>query len=190
MTNKAYPVAALFFGAAFLLSIAATPLADTGSDGVGDGVERTGLVTVDIIKDGEVVDTVKEKNLVTDLGLNWTRSQVSAVDDQDADTNEAEYISLGNGTAPTASTTAVDQEIGGGGLARAQGSTYSRDQVGNFSVYNTYTSTVTTTVNTTCLNYNASGPSCVAGTDFARDVNLQPDDQINVTWTVWYSNAP
>lgn len=158
-----------------------------------DTSQWEGIYTVKVERDGEVVYKEKEHNLLTTQGQNWIRSQISANDGTPSDTDEAEYISLGNTTAPATGDTVLPGEITQYGLDRKQGST-STFGAGEFQVQKTYTANLGASqqlvVNTTGLNYGSTdgGNTLISGGEFP-DANLLDGDQLTVTHNVTISDG-
>lgn len=98
-----------------------------------------------------------------------------------------DYISLGNGDAPTDSSASLDQEITSLNLSAKQADIQKlagSDQ-NEWRLTAEWTATGTETVNTTAVK-SPNAPSDIdyyAGTDFDRNVNLQADDKLTVEWT-------
>lgn len=98
-----------------------------------------------------------------------------------------DYIALGNGATPNASSVSMEDEIGNEqAVGRTQG-TYASIGTGNWTISALFTANDTVSnINTTSL-FNDSFPTNT--TLFAyntfTDVSLEDNDQINVTWTIW-----
>lgn len=94
-------------------------------------------------------------------------------------------IALGNGSAPTDTSTSLASEISGGGLGPA---TASINQIGSgaddieWNLTNEFQSTVTTTVNTTAVTCDSGDNSLdyFNGFGFGRDLNVQNQDNVSV----------
>ncbi|PSG99789.1 MAG: hypothetical protein BRC28_02845 [Nanohaloarchaea archaeon SW_4_43_9] len=153
-----------------------------------DSSQWEGVYTVEVERDGEVVYREKEHNILTDQGANWIRSQISANNGVSGDTTEAEHISVGNESAPSAGDTVLPGEIQDHGLSRTTGTT-DVFGTGEFQVQNTFQANLTDgqelVVNTTGLNYEgiAGSNSLVSGGSFP-DANLLDGDQLTVTHNV------
>jgi len=153
-----------------------------------DSSQWEGVYTVEVERDGEVVYREKEHNVLTDQGANWIRSQISQPNGQGSDTLEAEHISLGNESAPTAGDTVLPGEIQDHGLARTTGST-THFGTGEFQVQHTFEASLADgqelIVNTTGLNYDATAgaTTLVSGGEFP-DANLLDGDRLTVTHNV------
>jgi len=141
----------------------------------GEGIRYHSMVCV--YKNGELIQC--DHNVLTNNGKDLIQSYLSGGAGAAVD-----YIALGNGSAPTSTSTTLDNEITTSGLARAQGSVSSVG-TGNWSLNHQWTSTGDNiVVNTTALFNASSGGTMFAGNEFT-DVTLQKDDKINVTWWVW-----
>lgn len=142
--------------------------------------------TITIRHNGETL--AKFHNVLTDQGQNWILNQISDdhVSGQSLGTN-ASYISVGNGTAPSASTTQLDQEIATGGLSRTEGTTKTFGP-GEFQVKNQFTATADIgVVNTTGLNWDSSGTSLISGGAFGTEANIITDDKLTVIHNITIS---
>lgn len=175
---------------------AGTVLADdsnmmTDSTSTADSSQWEGVYTVQVERDGEVVYQEKEHNILTNQGQNWIRSKISASDDVGAESDEAEFISVGNKSAPAAGDTILPGEIQNFQLSRTQGSTTTFGD-GEFQVQNTFTANLGESqqliVNTTGLNYQSSGNTLVSGGEFPN-ANLLDGDQLTVTHNVTISDG-
>ena len=121
-----------------------------------------------------------DSNVITNDGLNHIKYLIGS----GVSSGAVDYIALGNGTAPTQSSTNLSGEITNCGLSRSQG-TYLSNGVGNWSIYKTFTSTCNNVVvNTTALFNATSGGIIFAGDNFT-DVNMQNGYQIQIYWTIW-----
>lgn len=160
-----------------------------------------GHITVKQVRDGDVVDTWEDHNILTMQGQQWIRRQIGEGlnDDTNAtvsalvnDATNVSFIALGNGSAPVAATQQLDQEIGDGepnnGLERQEGTQTNFPSAGEFQIQNTFTATSDIgVVNTTALNWNVSGPSIVSGGAFGTEANILADDQLTVTHNITIS---
>jgi hypothetical protein len=151
-----------------------------------------------VYKNGELIGPC-EHNLVTNIGLNWTRDKISGFSPT---TGSAVVLVLGNGTqgdaAPTATT--LSGQINDCALT-PNVSAYNGTLTGsiaNFSVTQLWTSSCSNVyVNATALyNNSAPGTSCAitnctmfAVKNFTSGVNLSAGDQLNVTWFVWANST-
>lgn len=154
-----------------------------------DSSQWEGVYTVEVERDGEIVYREKEHNVLTNQGQNWIRSQISASDDIGTDdSDEAQYISVGNQSAPVDTDTVLPGEIQNFNLERTQGDTTTFGD-GEFQVQNTFQASLAEDqqliVNTTGLNYdgNAGADTLVSGGEFP-DANLLDGDQLTVTHNV------
>jgi hypothetical protein len=158
-----------------------------------DSSQWEGVYTVEVERDGEVVYREKEHNILTNQGQNWIRSQISANNGEGSDSNEAQYISVGNTTAPQAGDTVLPGEITQYNLERTQGDTTVFGD-GEFQVQNTFTANLgedqQLVVNTTGLNYASdnAGNQLISGGAFP-DANLLDGDQLTVTHNVTISDG-
>ena len=154
---------------------------------VSSGVNYNAMVCV--YKNGQEIDC--HHNLLLNAGKNMTRD---ALTNGLAAGGVPKWIALGNGTATQAPTDNVlATEIGTEcGLNRASG-TINFDTVynniGNWSVTKTFTSSCNNAiVNTTAL-YNAtvSGANNTFAETTFTSTTLQANDQINITWFIFVS---
>lgn len=178
----------LVVAAAVAVGVAVGTTVNVGqSDGAQkDVLQWEGHITVE--KNGDIV--WQGHNVLTDQGQNWIRDQISESTDlvvDDTSTNVT-WISLGNGSAPSAATTQLDEEIAVGSLSRADGTQTTFPGAGLFQIQNTFTATADIgVVNTTGLNWNSSGPSIVSGGAFNTEANILTDDQLTVTHNITIS---
>jgi len=120
-------------------------------------------------------------NVLTNSGKEFIEQELG--DSGSATTEVANVIALGNGSAPTATSTSLDSEITGCGLAKATG-TYTDDGIGQWNITKQFTSTCNNElVNTTAL-YTSASSTMFAGDAFSSGVTLQSGDQITVTWNI------
>jgi hypothetical protein len=142
-------------------------------------------VIVRVIRADGTTETLQTHNLVTTLGLNWVKTQLSS---GAPSANITKYISLSmDATTPVVGDTIVASEITTNGLQRAAG-TYASVGTGNWTITNTFTSAGTfTSVQKAGLNYDPTGNS--GGNLFAEalfsPVNLNSGDQLQITWYIW-----
>jgi len=130
---------------------------------------------------GELIqDLGCDKNVITNDGLDHIKYLLG----QGVSSGAVDYIALGNGTAPTQSSTDLNSEITNCGLSRAQG-TFVNNGVGNWSIFKTFTSTCNNVpVNTTALFNATTGGIIFAGDNFTT-VNMQNGYQLQIYWTIW-----
>jgi len=160
----------------------------TSSDNpVSSGLDYNARVCV--YKNGEEIDC--HYNLLLNDGKNLTRNMLTGNSAGAGPT----IIALGNGTATQAATDKVlATEIGNEcGLGRAAGTVNfdtAYNNIGNWSVTKTFTSTCNSAVVNTTALYNSSTLSSPNNT-FAEttftSTTLQANDQLNITWFVWVS---
>jgi hypothetical protein len=96
------------------------------------------------------------------------------------------WIALGNVTgteAQGAGNTTLENEWTSCDLTRMDGA-YTQIGTGNWSLSHVWTASGTCMVNSTGLFNASSGDTLFAQNNFST-VNLQNQDQINVTWTIW-----
>lgn len=180
-----FAASALVFSGA--VAVSGDVLESSLSSESGDDLQWRNEITVE--KNGEEV--AQFTNTLTDQGKNWIRSQISTKDDIGSDSDELQYISVGNGSTVESGDTVLDKEIQCCGLERTSGSltTYS---AGEFAVENTFTATADVgTVNTTGLNSGGTngGNTLVSGGAFSADANLLTDDQLTVTHNITISEG-
>ena len=148
---------------------------------VNSGINYVGIRCMKLISPtGEILMDECDNNVITNDGLNHIKYLIGS----GVSSGAVDYIALGNGTAPTTSSTNLSEEITNCGLSRSQG-TYLSNGVGNWSIYKTFTSTCNNVVvNTTALFNATSGGIIFAGDNFT-DVNMQNGYQIQIYWTIW-----
>lgn len=158
-----------------------------------DHTNWKGVYTVTVERDGQVVYEDKESNILTTQGRNWIRSQISAGDGKGGDSDEAEYISVGNTSAPGNGDNVLPGEIQNSNLSRAKGSTTVYG-TGEFEVQKEFTADLADgeqlVVNTTGLNYGSSPGSdtLISGGAFA-DANLLDGDKLTITHNVTINDS-
>lgn len=103
-------------------------------------------------------------------------------------TNGANYIALSSdGTSPSASDTSLTGEISSGGLARSQGSVSHNSGETTTTIQKTFTATAShSDVQKSGLFTASSGGTMVHEATFSP-VNLESNDQLQVTWTITLS---
>jgi len=177
----------MFCGTVFLLALMLLPAI------YGPAPATTSTAPIDyhavvckkvIRADGTVEDLGCDHNVITNVGLDHIKYLLGT-----GITSEAcKYIALGNGTAPTSTSTSLDAEITVCGLTRTAGS-YTSNGVGNWTISNTWTSTCDgIAVNTTALFNATSAGTMFAGDSFTTST-LNTNDQIQVSWTIWVQSA-
>jgi hypothetical protein len=136
--------------------------------------------------DGTVEDLGCNPNIVTNAGLNHLKEFLGQ---GNAGSVNASIITVGNGTAPVAGSTTLNNEITDCGFGR-RGPTYASIGTGNWSLTYTWTDASCNglVVNTTGLFNASSGGTMFAGNSFTS-VTLQSSDQLNVTWTIWVTSS-
>lgn len=172
------------------LSVGYVATTDSGQTTATDraGVDWHNEITIK--HNGEEV--ARFHNTLTDQGKNWIRSQIANVgagDQIGADSDNATYISLGNGSDVVAGDVVLDSEIQAGGLSRSAGSVTTFGP-GEFQVQNTFTaSSDVGVVNTTGLNYGSSPGSntLISGGAFAAEANILNGDSLTVTHNITIS---
>jgi hypothetical protein len=149
-----------------------------GPSGTFQGIEYHSSVCV--YKNNELIQC--SPNTLTDEGTEFIETELGTT----PSTNSIDNMQLGNGSASTSSSTALDGLITTCGLGPAA-ITWSSVGTGNISASYEWTSTCDNiVVNTTGLNCTACSSSIdfFAGNSFT-DVTLQTNDKINVTWYIW-----
>ena len=149
-----------------------------GAPEISDGIKYHSKVC--IYKNGKLVEC--GHNVLTDEGKEFIETELGTT----PSTNSIDRMQLGNGSAPTSTSTSLDGLITTCGLSEAS-ITWSSVGTGNISASYEWTSTCDNiVVNTTGLKCSACGASTdfFAGNSFT-DVTLQTNDKINVTWYIW-----
>lgn len=133
-----------------------------------------------LIKNGTAIGNA---GVLTTIGKNWIENQLG----NSPSTVSAQFIALSTDTStPSASWTAIPNEITTGGLGRAQGA-YSDNGDGSWKISKTFTASASFTgVQLTGLYYASSGSYLLAADTFSA-VNLNSGDQLTVTWTITVS---
>ncbi|GAH04824.1 unnamed protein product, partial [marine sediment metagenome] len=145
---------------------------------------NSNVCTQVIRADGTVELLGCSPNVLTNVGKN----AIKAILGEGTIYGAFNYIGLCNLTAGActadATDTTIDNEFVGCGLDRTAG-TYGSLTTGNWSIYNTFTSTCDNrqTNMTGILNQSTTGTLFAVNT--FTDVTLQTDDQLLVNWTVW-----
>lgn len=124
-------------------------------------------------------------NLVTNDGIDFLHAQGYGTS---PGSNGANYIALStDATAPAATDTTLTGEITTGGLARTQGSVSHTAGTTTTTIQKTFTATATHTgVQKSGLFDAATGGTLVHEATFSS-VNLEANDQLQVTWTITLS---
>lgn len=143
---------------------------------------------ITIQHNGEVI--AQFHNVLTDQGANFIRDKISASNSTAGvfsgdNTQNASFVAVGNGTAPSKSTVQLADEVANDGLQRSQGTTKTYGP-GNFSVEVSFTANGGDigVVNTTSLNWNSSGPSIISGGAFGTEANILDGDTLTVTHNI------
>ncbi len=145
----------------------------------GENVKWKGKVIVS--KNGEVV--YEGLNLLTDAGANHIKF---CLGQGGCGTGAFDYIAVGNGSAPTTSSTSLDSEIAESGLSRASG-TYTSLGTGHWKIEKIFSVTGTVnSINSTAL-FNASSSGTMIAGDTFPDTNVANGDSLNITWDVTQS---
>lgn len=133
-----------------------------------------------VYKNGELI-TKKHNDLME--GEEAIENQMKTVDSYNWT-----YLTLGNGTAPTPSSTTLDSEWASCGLSPSSASITDNGD-GNWTLEHTWTASCGTDatpikVNTTAIWSNNAGTNIdyFAGTDFGRTLDLISDDQVTVEY--------
>ena len=139
-----------------------------------------------VYKNGELITC--KPNVLTNAGKELIEAYLAQEGLGPTSLTPVKYIAVGNGTAPSASSTSLDSEITDCGLARAAG-TYSDQGVGNWSFSHTWTCECDgVTVSTTGIFNASSGGTMFAGMSF-NPSTLYSDDQLTVTWYINVTEA-
>lgn len=197
MRKKIIPIPMIaILGMVFLVGIG---ISSTGSTPeiqdnffMGDGLTKGEMICPTIIRaNGDIEEYPCTHNVFTNDGKNWIRNCLGQADCGGATATAFDYMAVGNGSAPGAGSSTLDDEITVcgfyNGANRYQG-TYNTVGTGNWSLTYIWTSTCNDqVVNTTALfNATTSGIMLAAGT-LSSEVTLQNNDQLNVTYTTWMS---
>ena len=146
------------------------------------GADPSGHVSVLVMRDGVVVYEYNEHNLITTIGSRHVRNFLGFANQ----TNQATInIALSNDAAPLASWTKLPSEITGSGLARAGGTASVLNSTA-YQVTYTWTASAAEAVQCTGLHWNSTSDSDnnLFAAAAISAVNLQANDQIQVTWEV------
>ena len=140
-----------------------------------------GRVKATITRDGQVVQTIETDNLVVTAGKQHLAGLFCGLSGY----NPWKYIAVGTGTtAPQASDTALEEEITGGGLARAEGTCSRSDQTAVIAATWNVTSSYGVTE---CGLFNASS----GGTMYCRAtfaiINVQNGDTLTMIWNITFT---
>lgn len=146
---------------------------------VEEGARIRGWVTV--YKNGELV--YEGPNVLTNVGANLIRSYLTG------DAGPAiSLIAVGNGSAPVAGSTSLDNEIPDCGLSNATG-TLATQGTGNWSYMYTWTSSCDNEVVNTSAMFNGTGGTMAWGDAFSQATTLASSDTLQVTWNVSVSGT-
>ena len=123
-------------------------------------------------------------NVLTDTGKDFIEAYLG----QGLNQGGARVITVGNGSAPTSTSTSHPNEITDCGFGRQTG-TYQNNGIGWWNVTYTYTSTCSITVNTTgLLNQTGAGFAYIAGATITPAV-LSSGDTLKITWNITQSEV-
>lgn len=138
------------------------------------------------LNDELVMDCIQ--NTLTNYGKNMIKFKLTGVAASQA---AVDYIAVGNGSLPTASSTSLNSEIPDCGLTRAQDTSKADIATGNWSYSYQFTSTCDgVIVNTTGLfNHTSADTGFFAGANFSSPVTLQTDDKLNITWYIFVTET-
>lgn len=157
------------------------------------GLEWSNQITVE--KNGEQIDQFH--NMLTDQGKQYIAGKLFNTSASDAlyTSNNFTYISLGNGSDVQSGDVKLDSEISDFGLSRSKASTVSSTAVDTYKLEKKFTADLSQSgdpssikVNTTGLNFGASGDKLVSGGAFTS-ANLKDGDQITVTHEIEISGS-
>lgn len=184
MENKRIVLLVPLIAMSMLLgSMLSTPIPST--TGTAQVIGHGGAFEYQHIRNGKVIDEWSDSNTLMYAGGNMTVEKLIGGGTPAA----ADYIAIGNGTAPAAASTTLDSENADGvGLDRAQG-TIAKAVTGN--IWNasvnyvfTYTGAGSCVVNSSALfNASANGVMFI-GSDFT-DRTMETNDQLNMTAYFW-----
>jgi hypothetical protein len=168
--------------------ISVSSVSNVMSKGTPSSIEYHSEVCKNVIRysTGEIEDLGCTPNIVTNAGLNHLKEFLGQ---GNAGSVNASIITVGNGTAPVAASTTLNNEITDCGFSR-QGATYTSIGTGNWSLTKTWTDVSCNglVVNTTALFNASTSGTMFAGNSFTS-VTLQSNDQLNVTWTIWVTSS-
>ncbi len=185
------PVLALTLVIAAGVGFSAGNLGNSGN-GMDSGVEWSNQITVE--KNGEQIDQFHNK--LTDQGKQYIGGKLFNTSAPDAlhTSNNFTYISLGNGSDVGSEDVKLDSEISDFGLSRSKASTVDSDGVDTYILEKKFTASLGNSdpssikVNTTGLNFGATGDKLISGGSFDF-ANLKDGDQITVTHEITISGS-
>ncbi|MCD6572260.1 MAG: hypothetical protein J7K62_03210 [Thermoplasmata archaeon] len=168
----------------FPIIISVDNLGSSGNQ-ITSPINYKATVCVRILRADGTIDNVGcSSNVITESGLNHIKYLLGTGISSDA----VKYIALGNGTAPTSTSTSLNNEITNCGLTRAEG-TYTSNGVGNWNISKTWTSTCDgVPINTTALFNASSGGTIFAGHNFGTRI-VYSNDQIQINWNIAVSES-
>lgn len=146
-----------------------------------DTLGITGYVTIEHVRDGEVIDKREGPNLVVDTGL----AEAAALLLTDTTGTDFDYIAVGSDdTAAASGDTALGTEVDRQEATGTQITTSVTDDTAQLQT--TFSFTGAQTLNETGI-FNAAS----AGTMFARQtystVNVESGDDLQITWQIQFS---
>jgi hypothetical protein len=148
-----------------------------------DGLKISGLIEIEVIRDGKVVDKRKIKNLITTAGKGEVTNLMGNVSSPASFT----YLAVGTGaTAAAAGDTTLQTEITDSGLARAsatvtrQTTTTTNDTL---RLIKSWTVSGTKAI-TECGIFNAASAGVLLGRQVFTAVNVVSSDTFQVTYSV------
>jgi len=179
--NKAILLASILIAS---LAAMAMMTSNTGIS-IKEPMHSSSSVCAQIIRaDGTTEDLGCKENVWTNTGKNWTRDCIGQFL---CGATAFKYLAVGNGSAPSATSTTLDSEITTCGFNRTTAGTYVTEQasVGNWTIYQTWTSTCNNlVVNSTAVFNATSAGTMLAGTTITS-ATLQSSDQLQVNYTKW-----
>jgi len=160
------------------------PSVETSSGGV---LYEASVCPTVLRANGDVEVLECNHNVVYNTGLELIEGVIGGAVAKDA----SDVIALCNATlgcgTPVIAASETFSEITTCGLAKATG-TYGSLGTGNWSIYNTFTSTCDNVVINTSRLMNDI-PTNFAGNVFSSSVTLQNADQLTVNWTIYVTDA-
>lgn len=188
--NKTVPIAVMV---GLVMALASFGYGYYSGTQIREGVNISGWVKVQVVRDGKVIYFHEGHNLITNQGKDIISKQVFQFNvnvTQKSNPNASAVIALStDATAPSASDTTLTGEITTGGLGRKLGTVHHTNSTSTVTIRTTFTATGTHTGVQKAGLFNiltASSAGMLAENTFSS-VNLISGDQITITWTITIS---
>ncbi|MEM5866320.1 MAG: hypothetical protein QXG39_00170 [Candidatus Aenigmatarchaeota archaeon] len=153
--------------------------------GIAENIGYKGVMCYQVVRQSGAVEQNCIHNVYTNMGKNITRDRLGW-----AVGSPINVIGVGNGSAPTETSTFLNNEINECGISRSAGTvSIVETSPGNFSIQKQYSITCfVPKVNITGLYNSTTGNFLFAGATISPEVtNLNSGDTLTITWYIWTS---